>query len=92
MNRRTLADRLTEAARVLRERAEVETILRDGDSYYEVTYMPDGTPITEMGAFERVLTPGVALALADWLDDEALRDSHLPASARVADLILADQP
>ena len=62
------ADRLTEAARVLRERAEAETILRDDDPYYEVTYMQDGTPITEMGAFERVLTPGVALALADWLD------------------------
>ena len=62
------AARLRQAAALLQERAEVETILRDGDPYYEVTYMPDGTPITEMGAFERVLTPGVALALAAWLD------------------------
>ena len=69
---------LRDAAKVLRERAEVETILRDGDPYYEVTYMPDGTPITEMGAFERVLTPGVALALADWLDKAADGDGRMP--------------
>lgn len=93
------ADQLRAAARVLRERAEVETILRDGDPYYEVTYMPDGTPITEMGAFERVLTPGVALALADWLDVEADEQETLGGATeagamghRIADLILGDQP
>lgn len=83
---------LREAAKVLRERAEVETILRDGDPYYEVTYMPDGTPVTEMGAFERVVTPGVALALADWLDHEArMADWEYetpPEALRVAEAIL----
>ena len=87
------ADRFREAAALLRERAEVEPILRDGDPYYEVTYMPDGTPITEMGAFERVLTPDVAKAFAEWLDHAA--DDHdagecpsdCPAS-RVVDEIL----
>lgn len=55
------ADRLREAARVLRERATTEAVLRKGDPYY----------VTEGSTFERIMTPDVGLALADWLDGEA---------------------
>lgn len=55
------AERLREAAKVLRERAATEATLRDGYPYYT----------TEASAFERTMHPGVAMAVADWLDEEA---------------------
>lgn len=87
------ADRLRAAAERLREVAGAETILRAGDPYYDVMHMPDGTPISEMGAFERMMSPPLALALAEWL--EVTSEASAPVrrgyqeALRVADLILA---
>ena len=67
------ADRLREAARVLRERAATEAILRDGDPYYT----------TEASTWERITHPGVGLALAAMLSDPTEA-----AALAVADAIL----
>ena len=106
------ADRLREAARVLRERAESAT----GASYHW-TPLPAGEGVARVfcgrvlvaktdetiggsganAAYIATMHPGVGLALADWLDDEAGRieladngwDARpYEAALRLADLIL----
>lgn len=62
------AERLRQAAAKIREVAATEAILRDGDPYYAIETLPDGTEVGEQGAYERLWSPPVALAVADWLD------------------------
>lgn len=71
------ASRLRAAAKVLRERAATEAVLRDGDPYYSVTTTPDGSEISEASAWDLTMHPGVGLALADWLDATASTAAHL---------------
>lgn len=52
------ADLLREAAAALRTDAGRESVLRQGDNYWD----------TEASVFERRFTPAVALAVADLLD------------------------
>ena len=95
------ADRLREAARVLRERAETVIARRDDNPgraidifvhYYECrsTY---SDALARDAAYIATMHPGVGLALADWLDDLADHGaSDLMPMERgafaVADLIL----
>lgn len=88
------SDRLREAARVLRDHIEGLTT--------DETRWDDAFPVSRVYAdkstYERLIVhPGVGLALADWLDDEAGRieladngwDARpYEAALRLADLIL----
>lgn len=118
------AQRLRDAAKVLRERAEAADILADRepwavwpdlteDGYVYVGnaggVIPEGqisvdgehnavakvyTP--ELADLIRTMHPGVALALADWLDDTATEvasgATYSQDALRLADLILGSQP
>ena len=88
---------LREAAKVLRERAGMTHAAHTQQvgEVAKVTYLLewDGTPVAERS----VMHPGVALALADWLDAEAQDQSHDPSehdgspsghALRVAEAIL----
>jgi len=95
------ADRLREAARVLRERAETVIARRDDNPgraidifvhYYECrsTY---SDALARDAAYIATMHPGVGLALADWLDYAAATlpacDCQWPHEPfAVADLIL----
>lgn len=109
----TPAERLREAARVLRWRASFatpgpwETFRRgDPDGPFGVTAEEsgdidpdifDGAPRRGDATYIATMHPGVALALADWLDAEAQDRSHDPSehdgspsgyALRVADAVL----
>lgn len=91
------ADRLREAARVLRERAEACDLWQGDDDHgsWADEYRSDGGNGTD-AALIRTMHPGVALALADWLDAcgdfmadyPAYRHDGEDYAARVADLIV----
>ena len=68
------ADELRKAAETLRERAEAEAILRDGDPYYAREFLPNGEWVSEASAWDVTMHPGVGLALADLLVGAAQRD------------------
>ena len=76
---------LREAAKVLRERAGMTHAAHTQQvgEVAKVTYLLewDGTPVAERS----VMHPGVALALADWLDAEvAVQDSMQPLAELVS--------
>lgn len=99
------ADKLREAARVLRERAEAATPgpWEVAGPYESGTvYLHNHEEATEVARFDApwetgnidfisLWIPGVALALADWMD-KASNDRWIPGpghpASRVADLIL----
>ena len=98
------ADRLREAARVLRERAEAATPGpwrsvqgASGDLWW--VELPNTADVAldlhgENATYIATMHPGVGLALADWLDDIAALDGpspHIPSERgafRIADIIL----
>jgi len=67
---------LRRAATLMREDAEVERVLRDGDPYYLIQALPDGSPLTEMSKYEMRWHPSVAVAVANWLDAKRFQGSH----------------
>ena len=96
---------LREAAKVLRERAEAATPepweVVGGGEYVQgpgILVAPDDGGVTTTDAdLIATMHPGVALALADWLDAEAQDQSHDPSehdgspsghALRVAEAIL----
>ena len=100
------AQRLRDAAKVLRERAEDATpgpwhaVVNDVRGVARVLMTPDVENFAIHGypndaRFIATMHPGVALALADWLTEETVGRPFTAVSSRalaVADLILGDQP
>lgn len=93
------AQRLRDAAKVLRERAEKCDPWQGDDDHgsWADEYRTDEGNGTD-AALIQIMHPGVALALADWLDVEADEQETLGGATgagamghRVADLILGDQ-
>lgn len=67
---RDIIERLREAARVLRERAEAaEAVI--GTGWYTPSMLREMTVEAEVAPFINAMHPGVGLALANWLDAQA---------------------